>query len=165
MSVLQLDDAKLALGLQSVTTYDVELQDVIDAAEAALGRRIGPLEPVAYETRATAAGGLLLLPAAPVVELTTVTPVGGTALTLTDLYLDQGAGVIRDIPDGEYDVEYTSGRATCPPDLLLAAKELVRHLWQTKQGPRPGAGDQVPGASYALPNRVLELIAPYETTI
>jgi hypothetical protein len=53
--------------------------------------------------------------------------------------------------------------------LLMAVKELVRHMWQTQRGPtrRPGsqpsesAANTVPGAAYLLPFRVSELIAPH----
>ena len=55
-----------------------------------------------------------------------------------------------------------------PPDLALATKELVRHLWLTQRGASPGnagalpdLGDPVVGTSYSWPWRVEQLIAPY----
>jgi hypothetical protein len=64
-------------------------------------------------------------------------------------------------------VEWVSKRV---PDLMpapvrLATLELVRHLWDTQRGPAVGSLDDAPtprvGTSYAVPNRVTELLAPY----
>lgn len=172
MSVLTLAAAKTHLNITS-TTHDTELGAFITAAEAAITVRCGPLESMAVTERVTVASGQLALSRPPVVSLVSVTPVGGSALTLGDLYLDGRAGVVTgnvsSIPSGDYDVTYNAGRVTCPDDLLLAVKELVRHLWDTQRGPtrRPGStaseltSNTLPGAAYLLPFRVSELIAPH----
>lgn len=173
MSVLLLADAKAHLNI-TATTHDAELQDMIDAAEAVISKRCGPLAPTATTSLVRTSGLALVLPVTPVVSLTSVTPLGGGALTLADLTLDGGAGVVTytsgaSFASSRYEVVYSAGRATCPDDLLMAVKELVRHFWDTQRGPsrRPGstasdaASNTIPGAAYLLPFRVSELIAPH----
>lgn len=66
-------------------------------------------------------------------------------------------------------IVYTAGRASVPWTVRLGALELIRHLWQlTQQGGRPkfgGAGydegSQMVLTGFALPNRVVELWAPF----
>jgi hypothetical protein len=62
------------------------------------------------------------------------------------------------------------GYVALPADLVLAAKEMVRHLWLTQRGSgvqRPGSrpsdtlSNTLPGAAYTLPFRVEQLLAPY----
>jgi hypothetical protein len=174
MSVLTLADAKTQLNLTG-TTNDAELQDFIDAAEAVIGERCGPLAPEPVSERLRGACSALVLRRTPAALLTAVTSADGSAVTLTDLYLDEGAGVVTynsgaSFTARYYDVEYQVGRVDCPDDLLQAVKELVEHLWESQRGsgvrpggPRPEtAANTLPGAGYLLPFRVQELIAPHE---
>jgi hypothetical protein len=173
MSVLDLASVRTHLNLVA-TTYDAELQSVIDAAEAAIGQRVGPLAPTSTTARVRGGGSMLVLPVSPAVSLTSVTPADSTALTLADLYLDTGAGLVTyesgaTFSARHYTVVYQAGRATCPADLKLAVKELVRHLWTTQRGPTARAGlaaemtsNSVPGAAYAFPFRVEQLLAPHD---
>lgn len=169
MSALTIDDAKAHLNITGSST-DVELQAMIDAAEAAIVKRVGPLVSTTVTARVYSNGyGALMLPTLPVLSLTSVTPVNGTALSLSDLYLDTTNGLVTDangcsLLRGWYTVVYAAGRSSVPADLLLAVKELVRHLWTSQRGSgaaRPGAATMPDGASYSLPNRVLELLAPH----
>lgn len=173
MSVLQIADARKHLNI-SGTSQDTELQAIIDAAEAAIVMRVGPLVSTPVTFRAKGGGKGLLLTVTPALSLTSVTPVGGTALTLADLYLDERAGLVTYnsgafFTASAYDVAYAAGRTTTPADLLNAVKELVRHLWMSQRGPtrRPGsppsdaAANTLPGAAHTLPFRVTELIAPH----
>lgn len=174
MAVLSLALAKTHLNIAAATTtYDDELTAFITAAEAVIATRCGPLEATAKTARVRG-GSALALPVTPAIELTSVTPVDGTALTLSDLYLDTAAGVVTynsgaAFADRLYTVVYSAGRTTCPADLVLAVKELVRHLWETQRGPsrRPGStastetANTIPGAGYLLPFRVSALIAPH----
>lgn len=174
MSVLTLTEVKEHLNLNLASgDDDVELQGFIDAAESAVGKKCGGLGPETVTARVDG-GASLVLPTAPVVSLTSVTPVAGDALDVSALDLNAAAGVVESL-DGSaftarrYDVVFQSGRATSPPDLLLAAKELVRHLWLTQRGTAPGSPgalpdgeiDQPVGLSFSWPRRVQQLIAPY----
>lgn len=166
MSVLDLADAKAYLNITS-SDFDSELQTFIDAAEAAIAQRVGPLSTSSVTKRVPGYAWSLHLPIYPAVSLTSVTPVGGSALTLADLYLDQDSGAISYnggsfFSSAGYDVTYTAGRSPVPADLLMAARELLRHMWTTQRGSRTGPALDIPGLAYSLPNRVLELIAPYE---
>lgn len=176
-SVLTLAQAKTHLNLSAaVTTDDAELQTMIDAAEATLTQLVGPLQATATTERIRG-GCALALRVVPAISLTSVTPVDGSALTLADLYLDTAASVVTynsgaSFSARYYTVVYSAGRtvsATTNADLLMAIKELVRHLWSTQRGSgtRPGGppsdsfSNTVPGAAHALPFRVTELIAPH----
>lgn len=171
MSVLTLPQAKEHLNI-SGNANDAELTAMIAAAEAAIGQRCGPLASTATTVRVKG-GGALVLPVTPALSLTSVTPVGGTALTISDLHVTSGGLVTYNSGAGfsslYYDVVYNAGRTTCPDDLLMAVKELVRHMWRTQRGPtrRPGSepsdatANTVPGAAYMLPFRVSELLAPH----
>jgi hypothetical protein len=169
MSTLLLADAKTYLNI-TTTTSDAELQSFIDAAEGALVKRCGPLSSVTITERVNGGGEVLLLSKFPAISLTSVTPVNGSAMDLTKLYLIADAAVVE-YADGagcfvsnRYDVTYQAGRTTVPPDLLQADKEIVRHLWDTQRGgsKRPGVGaDDVEGAAYAFTYRVQELWEPY----
>lgn len=169
MSTLTLAEAKTHLNITS-TDHDAELQVFIDAAEAAIVAKCGPLAATATTETVTAASGMLLLANPPAISLTSVTPVdGGTALTVSDLRLDERAGVVYEVPDGTYTVVYSAGRSSVTEDLMQAVRELVRHLWQTQRGQtkRPGSNtsettaNTITGAAYLLPFRVSELIAPH----
>jgi hypothetical protein len=173
VSVVSLPEVKTHLNL-TVSTHDTELQAVLDGAEAAIGERVGPLTSTATTARVRGGGSALVLPVSPAVSLTSVTPADSTALTLADLYLDTEAGVVTyesgaTFSARHYTVVYQAGRATCPADLKLAVKELVRHLWTTQRGPTARAGlaaemtsNSVPGAAYAFPFRVEQLLAPHD---
>jgi hypothetical protein len=171
MSVLTLADAKTFLNI-TAATYDAELQTFIDAAEAAVATRVGPLSTSSVTRRVPGYAWNLHLPIYPATALTSVTPVGSTtALTLADLHLEPEVGAVSYnsgsfFNSAAYDVVYTAGRSPVPADLLMAVKELLRHLWTTQRGvSRPGPGpalDAQPPSGYLMPYRVLELIAPYQ---
>lgn len=173
MAVLSLSDAKLHLNI-TTSGDDAELSGFIDAAVAAIAQKVGPLEATATTVRVRGCSEALALPVIPTVSLTSVTPVGGSALTLGDLRLDTTSGVVTYNLGGTfgasfYDVVYEAGRSTVPADLLMAVKELVKHMWTTQRGgsKRPGTGggdsysNTIPGAAYAFPFRVEQLIAPH----
>ena len=178
MSVLLLADAKAHLNEQT-SANDVEIQAFIDASEAAIAAKIGPLAPVT-KTERVRGGRVLIVSTTPITVLISVTPVFGTPLDATFLYMDAAAGVISYyaswFPLPYYDVAYTGGRtvtATANPDIYQADKEMVRHLWMTQRGSAAGAArysghgtvlDTVvptPGLAYSFPDRVMELLAPY----
>ena len=176
MSALSIDDAKAHLDI-TTSLNDAELQDVIDAAEGAISKRVGPLTPTSVTTRVEGYGWGLHLPVRPAISLTSVAIAnGGSALDLTTLYLDSNSGTVS-LQSGAfftawaYDVTWQAGRTDVPPDLLHAVKEFVRHLWETQRGaPNRTAGSALvetiaptlPVAAFTFPIRVEELLAPYE---
>ncbi len=189
-SVLTLPDAKTHLNI-TANTYDTELQTFIDAGEAAIGTLLGsPFGSTACDEWHDGGDYTLVALQAPVASVTSVTECAGTGYvkvlaeqpldgpsdsfgyTLdksTGLFTRRASGIaIRFLP-GRRNIHliYTAGytNATVPADLLLADKEMLRHLWTTQRGAgtrRPGAEtDSVPSTAYSFPNRVVELVAPH----
>lgn len=176
MALPTYDDLCSYLGITDLDDPST-LNEFIDAAVAALTRRCGPLTETPSTATVPGGGTVLVLPEAPVVSLTSVTPVGGSMLDLAALALNGTSGLVE-LADGgtfserRYLVDYTTGRADIPADLALAVKELVRHLWLTQLGNAPGSSGALPdsgesdfiafsGGAYLFPPRVEQLIAPH----
>lgn len=173
MSALDLAAARSHLNI-TAETHDAEITTTIEAAEGAIASLCGPLEPVTRTERVRGGRPALTLLVTPVVTLTSVTALDGTTLTVDDLFVSPHAGRVTRT-DGSlfsaafYDVVYSCGRTECPPGLLLAVKEMLRHLWDTQRGGsrRPGSqqsealSNSLPGSAYTFPNRVTELMTPH----
>lgn len=173
MSALSLDDAKLHLNITAADN-DVELQGFIDAAEGVVAARCGPLQPETVTRRVWSDGRAIVLPVVPVVSLTSITLANGTTSDLTALYVDDYSGVVSWnsawsswFSPGYYDLVYVAGRLTVPDDLLMAVKEMVRHLWRTQRGgtTRPGSTPDQVTPGYLVPNLVAELMEPHVQTL
>ena len=172
MAVVSILEVRTHLNI-SRTDNDAELQAFINAATAAIGERVGPLEPTETTVRVRPAGRGLRVPA-PATSLVSVADADGVALVPGDLFIEPASGLIS-ANDGTtfgasyYTVTYMAGRDPVPADLKLAVLELVRHFWDTQRGPtaRPGStasettANSVPGAAYLLPFRVSELLKPH----
>lgn len=154
-------------------TDDDELRAFILAATSAIEARVGPLTRRSV-TESYSGGVPAIVLTAPAIEVTAVTE-SGTSLTASDYSLSPLSGVLtrvsgysRSTWTSGFDniaVTYDTGRTAIPADLRQAVLELIRHLWSTQRGQqgRTRTGDEfVAGQGYSLPNRVLELIAPYE---
>jgi hypothetical protein len=116
----------------------------------------------------------LLLHQPPALEVTEVSE-NGAVVDPAGYSLSAGGGVLTRTSGysrsawvdgfGNVSVTYTAGRTYIPADLRQAVLELVRHLWTTQRGQqgRSRSGDDyTPGQGFSLPNRVIELLAPYE---
>mgnify|MGYP001616820926 CR=1 FL=1 len=173
MSVLTLPEVKSHLNIDG-STQDSELQTFIDACEAAAAEKVGPLTSVATTERCRGGGTGLVLRETPVVSLTSVTPVGGTAYSLALLDVDKSAGVIEWLSGarwqaGKYDVVFQAGRATVTSDLKLAIKDLIRDNWSHSQrGPtrRPGAAPEgrantLPAMAVTFSSAVMQKLNPH----
>lgn len=148
------------------TDSDAELTDFLSAANTMLASIVGPLSGSGLTGRCVSDGSVMPLPTMPVQSVDTMAALTDldTALTPADYTLDKPAGVLYDVPPGTYTVTYTGGWVDLPDDLALAVKELVRHLWATQRGRPSGRQsnlDAAPVDAFAIPNRVLELVAPY----
>lgn len=172
MSTLTLVAAKAHLNI-NVDTYDATVQAFIDAAEAMIGERVGPLASTPVTCRVKPNGCRLSLPTIPAVSLTSVTPADSAALTLSDLYLNTDAAVVtynsgQSFTARYYVVVYQAGRASIPADLLLAIKEQVRGMFEASQrGDASRVGEEeypsntVANAEFSLSFEVSRLIAPH----
>jgi uncharacterized phiE125 gp8 family phage protein len=158
------------------TADDDELQDVLDAAIDVVTGIAGPIDSPASvtETHYSVSSDVLVLKRMPVAALTAVSSrsgSGATSLLLADYEVDGDTGLVRSTVGGwfrgTYTVTYTSGRDDLPAAIRLAVLVIAEHLWETQRGAAPVgplSGDDTfatPGLGYAIPNRALELLAPY----
>ncbi len=155
MSVLDVNDLLTHLGADN--SPPEQGQVVLDAAEAAIANRIGPLASTAFTVTVEAACTTLVLPHARIVAVTD--PASGATV-------DQATGIVT-YPTGftaGQVVTYTAGFSTLPGDLRLAVLELARHMWskayRATGGPRTNDAAPVLGG-YLLPAAVESLLEPY----
>jgi len=170
---VSLTDVKAHLNITN-SEYDQELIAFMDAATAAIEQRVGPMtRRTVTETHNGGVSGILLRQP-PALEVTSATENGATVAS-TGYSLSTGGGVVTRVngfsrstwTDGfnNVTVVYVAGRTWIPADLRQAVLELTRHLWDTQRGTMKGrrnGEDYVAGTGYTFPNRVTELIAPYE---
>ena len=172
--ILSLADARAALNLPSAAMADDdELLLYIAATTSVIEDITGP---ILTATRIETFDGWLA--AGPALHLysypTTITSVTEDGVTLTsDGYKLGSGGVLwRGLgrswstrEPANITVTFTVGDGTVPANVVLAAREELRHLWQVGQvAARPAlGGDQAPGTytptGFAVPRRVIELLA------
>ncbi|HZC51762.1 MAG TPA: head-tail connector protein [Mycobacterium sp.] len=180
MSVLSRSAAKDHLNLQG-SSDDAELQLFIEAAEAGVARRVGPLTAGAVTERVRGCCRVLQLGTTPVISLTSISPavgLGGAPVSLSSLFVTPGGQVESTIGItfwlAFYDVVYQAGRSVVDPDLLHGIKETVRHLWETQRpagARRPTVGpggellssdrQELIGAAYSFTTRAKEMFGPH----
>lgn len=184
VSVLPLQDAKDMLNIpQTTTTWDTEIQSWIDTIIAGLEKLTGgPLinRTVTEFVKVGHAYRSFSVRQRPLVSVTSITDnATGTALAITDLDIDTNSGIVRrklQLPFWArgpfYTVVYTAGWGVpTPPAFNGAARIILDHLWATQHGPsvRPSlAGEDLAqdfGLGFAVPNRAIELMAPYLTEV
>jgi hypothetical protein len=156
------------------TGDDDELRNFLAAVTEVVEAKTGPCVRRTVTQRIADGYCQLVLNQAPVISVTSVTSVwtGGPSWTGANLVLDADAGIVTTqlgaIPFyyGPWDVVYTAGRAAVPERILHAAKEQLRHLWETQRGqlaaPVLGGGETFTtsaGWTFSVPNRVLEMLA------
>lgn len=171
--IISLADARNALNVPSGTRVnDDELRLFIAATTPVIEDIAGPVL-AATKVESRDGDGRTCIPLYEYPSGITSVVENGTTLAASDYYLDsagilwrgasKGAG--RWSSTGRIVVTYTVGSGVIPPNVILAAREEVRFLWQVgQQGQRPAfnGGDTTTGytpTGYAVPNRVLELLA------
>ncbi|MFD7978890.1 hypothetical protein [Streptomyces sp. NPDC059071] len=173
--IISLPDAKTYLRITS-TADDDELRSWIESITAGIEGYCGPVIVRTVTSRIDVhRARTVALPAIPAIALVSVTPLltGGTTYDVDDLDLNPDTGIVQRLDGGllvgPLLFEYRVGRPVVPASLTSAGRIILRHLWQTRQGPqRPnlGTGDfdvnePVQGFGYAIPNRALQLMEPY----
>jgi hypothetical protein len=169
VSVLTLQQARDYLNTPStVSTTDAELQTFIDAAEAAIAKRCGPLVSTATTASHVYGGSSsLVLPCTPAISLTSITSATGDVINVSDVQVSK-AGVIE-YPSGGwfparwYVVVYQAGRTTVPADLLNGVKEVLSDMFDSQRGAsvRPGLAPEMPSKPFLFSYKVEALIAPH----
>lgn len=189
MGIASLAETKDYLNIPTAdTSHNDEMQRFIEAADPVIEDIVGPVTPATFDELYDGGRSWIVFRHNPVISIEAVTEYAGTSpTTLTSAAtpdLITSSSYVFD-PDGilyrvtaagsshfsaganNIRVQYTAGRAVVPPNIKLGALELIRHLYQsTQQGGRPqfsGAAEDLPWApaGFAVPTRVIELLAPY----
>ena len=179
-SILSLAEGKAHLSagnaLVTWTVDDDELRNFMQAVTEVVESKVGPCVRRTVTQRVTGPCRTIVLNQAPVISVTSVTSVwsGGPSWTTSQLVVDGDAGTVDTqwgaIPFwwGPWDVVYVVGRAVVAERWIHAAKELLRHLWETQRGEleagplSAGSGETFTtsaGWAFSIPNRVLEMLA------
>lgn len=189
MSIASLDETRDYLNIAIADpTANTELQRFIDAADPVIEDIVGPVTSASVTEWHNGGRPYIVLRQNPVLSVGTVTEYTGATANVLTVATDPsafGSWTYTFDPDGilyrvtsagsgffaagatNIQVQYTVGRNPVPPNIKLAALELIRHLYQsTQQGGRPqfgGASEDMPWApaGFAVPTRVIELLAPY----
>lgn len=179
VGIISLADAKKHLNMTS-TSNDDELRDHIASATTVVEYYVGPVD-VTTATEVVPGGTSLILSRTPAISLTSVEPVYTVGLTyvVADLDLDGTTGIVRHKLGwrfiGPLRVVYQVGRAIVPANQQMAARIIIKHLWETQRGGsrRPGMGQSddiveqqlVSVMGFAIPRRAVELLQtdPHQT--
>jgi hypothetical protein len=172
-SLISLAEVKAHLNITG-TGSDDELRNFLAGATELIETKVGPCVRRTVTSRIAASnGGSIALPVYPVLSVTSVTSTtpGGPTWTTAQLDVDGDAGIVSVLPTapafwwGPWDVVYVAGRQVIAERFLHAAKELLRHLWETQRGaaaPSVLQGEEIfttsAGFAFSVPRRVLELL-------
>lgn len=172
MALATLTDVRDACNITaSDSSKDGWLIEAIDAATEVVQEITGVVEATTLTATLSGGGVAVVLPETPT-SVTSVV-VDGDAWTEHSVsgavvYAGSGRSVRRtQFPPGAGNVvvSYQCGEAAVPAAVKMALCELVRHWFQNgQQGSRPafgGSATEVPGAPYAVPRRVVELLEPF----
>lgn len=185
--LITLQDAKDFLRITG-TSDEAELQEFVDAASATAEFFTGDLLGATYTEVHDGGDAAIYTRHTPIKSVTSLTEyVGSITYTLTNQPLGQSVdawGYTIDDPQagrivrrsasgivwrfapgvGNVTITYATGVTTIPPQVMLAVKLIIRHLWTTRRGPMPlqsmsdDTTSQVAGIGYAIPNRAIELL-------
>lgn len=181
---VNLSELLLHLNMTTASSSDqIELATHLEAAVGIVEGEVGPMVPRAVTERVYSPTGTLVLRTGNVLELSAVESVGngivapiGAAVPVDLATIDADGGLLYGTVPGSYRVTYTAGYDPVPAALRLAVLIVAAHLWDTQRGrgarPRTvaigqGGGDQqvsVP-MGFLVPNRALELMAPYRRVV
>jgi uncharacterized phiE125 gp8 family phage protein len=176
LPVVGLAEAKRYLNV-TATTDDEEIRRMLgvatDLCERYTGRALRRKTVTeTHLTRGTTAD--IVLRQVPVLSVSSVT-LNGTAVDSSGYTLWNSLGLLcrgsvtaaYPWTAGSVAVTYVAGYADPPQVAVEAVLVVLRHLWDTQRGSSaglPGLGNTddgyTPGASYALPRRAQELLAP-----
>lgn len=173
--LFSLASAKAQLDLTS-TADDEELREYIAATTTAVEFFVGAVARRTVTQVVRGGTDRVVLDTTPVLAVTSMTALGTwqevVPVDVLNVADAAESGVLRRT-DGmaftqcEYHVEYTVGRTAVRPNVALAAKMILQHLWRTQYGAARGmvgGGDDfsvsepVPGLGYSIPNRALQLL-------
>lgn len=168
VQIVTIDEVKAHLN-KTTTDDDAELAEFIDAATPVVEHYAGPVLPATFVERHRTNCRLVLY-RTPILSLTSVEPwlTNGTTYNVAELMFDPDTGVVErsnglPFTGGPFKVTYQAGRIAVPANVRMAALIIVAHMWETQRGrpakfPTGDAGTYVPGATYSVPRKALELL-------
>lgn len=171
-TIIGLGEAHDHLNLTS-TVNDDELAAFSMAATELVEAKVGTCVRRTYTDRVEQGIWRLVLPHRPILAVTSVTSTwpGGPSWLGSQLRWDAEAGIVDQLSPVQpfwwppWDVVYQVGRQVIAERWIHAAKEQLRHLWDTQRGsaaPSVLQGEEIftasTGFSFSVPRRVLELL-------
>ena len=172
--IISLDDARNALNMPSTAVSPAQLDDLrlyIAAVTPVLEDIVGPIIPGTFTQTDDGGGWAIPLYNRPTQIVSVVE--SGQLLDPSAYFCDYDAGILyagrplavrRFMPGYQaVQVTYKAGAQLVPPNVRLAARELLRHWWQLgKQGHGGdangfGQGETYTPSGYAVPYRVVQL--------
>lgn len=178
ISVISLAEARAHLNITR-TVNDSELRRFMQAATEVIESKVGAcvLRQVTAEFIPGDCARRLRLPSGPVPDAASVTSIaslrsGGPSWATGDLIVNPRAGTVQTLDyrgfwAGPWQWSGTVGRRVVPERLEHAAKEQLRHLWETQRGAQPPQllqGEETyttaAGWTFSVPRRVLEMLEP-----
>lgn len=175
ISIISMGEALAHLNItRPLPDGGLELQRFMQASTELVEAKVGICVRRSFTDQIDEAGYAIALPRRPVLSVTSVTSLipGGWTWNAAQLIVDNEAGVIRPQWGNwpffnwpPFVVSYECGRTAIPERFAHAAKEQLRHLWETQRGAQPPSllsGEQeftaTSGWSFSVPRRVLELL-------
>lgn len=174
--IIGLAEAKDHLNIpQSVTTEDERIRSWLAAITRVIEYRVGICSPRTITDRLNGeyCTRTIRLKRGPVISVTSITPshtYSGRSYSPSEVSVTEHGRLTNNngwnFIGGPWTIVYLAGRTVIPANITQAALIILGHLWQTRRGagtPAYLGGDdttQVPGSSFAIPNRALELIEP-----
>lgn len=175
--LFSLAGAKAKLDIPSTSTSDdEELREFIEATTQCVEFFVGPVVQRTVQQVLQGDREMWVLNTLPVLAVSAITPlqIWQQGIEVSVLDVDTVTGILRRKDalwffSGEYRVTFTAGRTAVTPNISLAAKLILQHLWRTNYGAARGltgigggedfaVTEQVPGLGYAIPNRALQLL-------
>ncbi len=175
--IVGLGDARAALNIRaSDTTNDSDLRLYIAAATVVVEDIVGAVLVRQVEQSADGGKTGIALWERPDPDAVITVTVNGAVLEQDGFTVDYNAAIVYcggqqstvSFPRGRQNVvvNYSSGGQAIAPNVRLATRELIRHLWQVgKQATHSTYGHEAEGApattpsGFAVPKRVIELCA------
>lgn len=139
------------------TPERAEMQRALNTALEETTRRTGMLDGATVTVTVSADGGALSLPYVRLASIGAVADAGG--LPALGAATDPLAGIVDGVGSGSHTVTVTG--KPWPSALVTAALDWAAHLYDTQRAVVEPVDEDESPPTYALPNRVEELLRPY----
>jgi hypothetical protein len=172
--VISLADARRHLRIPAgQTSDDAEIQSYLRAVTKICERYVGAIARTSYSQVFDGGASRVMVDHRPVLQVVSVTEFG-TVLDPSAYRVIADSGVIIRLA-GEFEmpflygagvvvVDYAAGAVVTQPNVIQAAKIILKHMWETQRsagGGRPPLGDEpvdTTGSTYTVPYRAQELL-------